>query len=93
MPRTSPSAIASKVVGEQIRTTRKRLGLSQVAVADRLGVTGGYVASVEAGRYNLTLGQLTNFAAAMGVALDVRFSIPAEEPMHLAAASTPRPHA
>lgn len=85
MPRTSSSEIASKVVGGEIRQTRKKLGLSQVEVAKRLGVTGGYIASVEAGRQNLTLGQMMNIASAMQVALDVRFSIPTDEPMELTA--------
>jgi len=85
MPKTASSEIASKFVGREIRAARGQLGLSQVDLARRLGVTGGYIASVEAGRYNLTVGQLMNIAAAMGVVLDIKLTVPPEEPMELTA--------
>ena len=81
MPKTASSEIASKNVGAEIRDTRRQLGLSQVEVARRLGVTSGYVASLEAGRYNLTLGQLMNIAAALRVTVEVKLTIPADEPI------------
>jgi transcriptional regulator with XRE-family HTH domain len=63
----------SKIVGEQIRASRLAVGLTQAEVARRLSVSPPYVANVEAGRTNLTLGQMTNIAAAMGVGLEIRF--------------------
>lgn len=63
----------SKVVGEEIRRSRLAAGLSQAEVARRLDVSGPYVANVEAGRANLTIGQMANIAAAMGAGLEIHF--------------------
>ena len=65
MPRTAASEIHSKLVGRELRRTRQELGLTQVQVAERLGVSASYIAAVEAGRRNLTLGQLANIANAI----------------------------
>jgi repressor LexA len=71
----------SKIVGEQIRAARLSAGLTQVELARRLEVSAPYVANVEAGRTNLTLGQLTNIATAMGVGLEIRFPAVDREPV------------
>ena len=83
MPRTAASDIASKVVGGEIRQTRLTIGMSQAALARRLSVSAAYVASVEAGRSNLTVGQLMNFASAMQVGLEIRFPVAVEEDFEL----------
>lgn len=75
MPRTASSEVAAKLVGAEIRRARLALGLSQVALATRLSVTAPYVAKVESGRANVTIGQLGNFAAALGTALEVKLPI------------------
>jgi transcriptional regulator with XRE-family HTH domain len=82
MPRTAASEIHAKVVGREIRTTRHVLGLTQVEVADRLGVSASYLAAVEAGRRNLTLGQLANIANAMRLGIDVSFVRPDGSHVH-----------
>lgn len=79
VPRTASSDIASKIVGQEIREVRLALGLSQAVVAERLAVTPGYIASVEAGRYNLTIGQLMNFATALQVELEIKLTVPKED--------------
>lgn len=76
MPRTTASEIHSKVVGREIRTTRNALGLTQADVAERLGVSPSYISAVEAGRRNLSLGQLANIAAAMRLGVNVTFIRP-----------------
>jgi transcriptional regulator with XRE-family HTH domain len=73
----------SKIVGEQIRASRLAAGLTQAEVARRLSVSPPYVANVEAGRTNLTLGQMTNIATAMGVGLEIRFPSVEREPLTL----------
>lgn len=73
----------SKIVGEQIRTSRVEAGLTQAEVARRLRVSPPYVANVEAGRTNLTVGQLTNIATAMGVGLEIRFPTVEREPFEV----------
>jgi transcriptional regulator with XRE-family HTH domain len=88
MPRTSYSEIHSKAVGSRLRETRKALGLTQAEIAGRLKVQPPYIARVEAGRVNLTIGQLGNIASALGVGFDVDFKIPKREYKMLARSST-----
>jgi transcriptional regulator with XRE-family HTH domain len=76
MPRTAASEIHAKVVGREIKATRHVLGLTQADVAQRLGVSPSYVAAVEAGRRNMTLGQLANIANAMRLGVEVSFIHP-----------------
>jgi hypothetical protein len=78
MPRTAASEIHAKVVGRTMRQTRRELGLTQAEVAERLGVSASYVSAVEAGRRNLTLGQLANIANAMRLGIDISFVRPDE---------------
>ena len=73
MPTTTASSIGSKMVGTAIRSARIRAGLTQAEVARQLGTAPSYVAKVELGGANLTVGQLVNFANAMGVGVDVQF--------------------
>jgi transcriptional regulator with XRE-family HTH domain len=82
VPRTAASEIHAKVVGREIRTTRHALGLTQAEVAERLGASASYISAVEAGRRNLTLGQLANIANAMRLGVNVSFIRPDGAPVH-----------
>jgi putative transcriptional regulator len=73
VPHTSRSSIYAKRVGESIRAARQSAGLTQAAVAQRMGVSAPYIVAVEAGRANPTVGQLAAFAEAMQLGLDVAF--------------------
>lgn len=79
MPRTRYSEIHSKAIGVRLRAARERLGLTQAEVARRMEVQPPYIAAVEAGRVNLTVGQLGAIASAIGVGFDVEFKAPARE--------------
>jgi transcriptional regulator with XRE-family HTH domain len=79
MPRTANSEITAKRVGASLRTARSDAGLSQRILGERMGASGAYIANVEAGRENLTLGQLANLAAALGAGLEVSFQVPERE--------------
>jgi hypothetical protein len=76
MPRTAVSDVHAKVVGRELKETRTALGLTQVEVAGRLGVSASYISAVEAGKRNLTLAQLANIANAMRLGIDVSFIRP-----------------
>lgn len=81
VPRTAVSEVHAKVVGRELRETRDALKLTQAQVAERLGVSASYIAAVEAGRRNLTLGQLANIANAMRLGIDVSFIRPNGQPV------------
>ncbi len=83
MPRTAVSEVHAKVVGRELRDTRQALGLTQAEVAERLGVSASYVSAVEAGRRNLTLGQLANIANAMRLGIDISFTRPDGTPVRI----------
>lgn len=83
MPKTHSSDVLSKIVGEEIRRARIEAGLSQAEVARRLEVSPPYIANVEAGRANLTIGQMTNIASAIGAGLEIRFPVVEREAIKL----------
>jgi transcriptional regulator with XRE-family HTH domain len=90
MPRTSYSAVYSKWLGDRIRGARLAVGLTQNELARRLEVSGPYIAAVEAGRENLTIGQLAAIAEALKVVLDITLTVPAREYETLNSASQGR---
>jgi transcriptional regulator with XRE-family HTH domain len=55
------------VFGENIRRLRTQAGLSQEAVAERMGVDRAHVSSMERGQQNVTLLTLWHAAQALGV--------------------------
>ncbi|MGH2804598.1 MAG: helix-turn-helix domain-containing protein [Thermoleophilaceae bacterium] len=75
MPRTTTSELTAKAVGEEIRRARKQLALTQLELARRLGASQSYVAHVEAGRENLTIGKLAQIAGALGTALKIQLPL------------------
>jgi transcriptional regulator with XRE-family HTH domain len=72
MPRTTASAGYNQVVGARLRARRLELGLTQADLARRLEVSNTYVQNVEAGRANLTLGQLARIAAGLQAYPEIR---------------------
>lgn len=65
----------SKAVGLEIAQARQSRGLTQAELGERLETSGAYVAKVETGRANLTLGQLAAFADALNAGLEVRLPL------------------
>jgi transcriptional regulator with XRE-family HTH domain len=80
MPRTVGSDITARIVGQEVRRARKAAGLTQAEVATRLDTSPTYVTNLEAGRLNLTLGQLTRVASAIGADVQVNLPLIAIEP-------------
>jgi transcriptional regulator with XRE-family HTH domain len=56
-----------QVFGENLRRFRVKAGLSQEAVAERMGVDRAHVSSMERGQQNVTLLTLWHTARALGV--------------------------
>lgn len=75
MPVTATSEITAKAVGEEIRRARRELALTQREFAQRLGTSQAYIANVEAGRENLTLGKLAHLATTLGATLNIRLDV------------------
>jgi transcriptional regulator with XRE-family HTH domain len=65
MPKTHRSDATSVRVGLEGRRARVEQGLSHAELARRMGVKPPYVAGIESGTRNLTLGQLANIAYAL----------------------------
>jgi transcriptional regulator with XRE-family HTH domain len=84
MPRTAASDITARIVGQEVRRARTAAGLTQAEVAARLDTSPPYITNVEAGRVNLTLGQLTRVAAAIGADLQVSLPLVTVEPSRVA---------
>lgn len=57
-----------KTVGRRLRAQRDELGLSQEAMAERLGYHRTFLGSVERGERNLTLASVEQLAASLGMA-------------------------
>jgi len=72
MPRTATSTTDSMTVATAIREARRTRGLTQAALAARLGVSAAFVNKLEAGRTNATVGTLARVAAALDAELSVR---------------------
>ncbi|MGH2713280.1 MAG: helix-turn-helix domain-containing protein [Thermoleophilaceae bacterium] len=79
MPRTHVSDATAARLGMEIRLAREEQQLTQTELARRMGVKRPYIAGVEAGTRNLTLGQLANIADALGRGLDISFPAVAAE--------------
>ena len=60
--------MTSAPLGIEIRRARVNQGLMQAEFARRMGVKPPYVAALEAGKRNVTLGQLANIADALSAA-------------------------
>ena len=60
-------------IGETIREARERAGVSQAALAAKIGMLRENVIRAEKGRVNLTVETLTRFADGLEVDLVVKF--------------------
>jgi transcriptional regulator with XRE-family HTH domain len=81
MPRTATSVTANSYVASVLRSAREAAGLTQSELAERLDVSPAYVQKVEAGKANLTIGQLARFGEALGAFLQLELKpLPVEEP-------------
>jgi HTH-type transcriptional regulator / antitoxin HipB len=83
----------TRELGELVRNRRHALGLTQGALAARIGSTRQWVIALEAGRPRLELGLTLRALASLGVTLDLRVNdtsdAQAAGPMRLPRATAP----
>ena len=60
-----------RLVGTRVRACRKDKGLSQRALSERSGVSSRYIAQLEAGAGNISIGLLQKVASALGISVEV----------------------
>jgi transcriptional regulator with XRE-family HTH domain len=63
-----------RMVGGNVQRLRIEAGLSQAALAERMGVDGAYVSGLELGQRNPTIVTLWHIAEAPGVKLQAFFN-------------------
>jgi HTH-type transcriptional regulator / antitoxin HipB len=68
----------TRELGELVRTRRHGLGLTQSALAARIGSTRQWVIALETGRPRLELGLTLRALASLGVTLDLRVNDPSD---------------
>lgn len=59
-----------QVIGRNIKVYRKRAGLTQEVLAEKVGRSTAHVSNIECGKVGLSLELLYKFAAVLGVTLD-----------------------
>lgn len=65
-----------KVVGERIRTLRKKQGLSQEKLAEMIELSANYIGFIERGQRQVALDSLEKIADALGTDLATLFEKP-----------------
>jgi transcriptional regulator with XRE-family HTH domain len=58
---------AQAELGRRVQAERKRQGLSQMLLADRIGLHFGFISEVERGQRNLSLISLLRLAEGLGI--------------------------
>jgi transcriptional regulator with XRE-family HTH domain len=81
MPRTARSDPTARLIGQAIRQARHEAGLTQAELARRLETTAPYITNVEAGRANLTVGQLASIAAALDAVIEISLRVVEQKPL------------
>jgi transcriptional regulator with XRE-family HTH domain len=83
MPRTRTSKTAQAILGSIVREARSDRKLTQSELAARLDVNPTYITNIEAGRVNVTIGQLATIAEALNAGLELRLPLLPEEPVRI----------
>ena len=75
MARTRTSASASAIVGEELRRARRERGITQAELAAKMSVSPPFIAQLESGRANPTIGQIGEVARALGAGLEINLVV------------------
>lgn len=68
-----PKTALAKVIGERLRATRKKQGLSQEELAHRSNTHPTYVGQIERGEKNITIDTLEKITKALNISLEELF--------------------
>lgn len=60
----------SKTIGEEIRSKRKEVGLTQLMVATQAGLSRNYISDIESGRYTPSVDTLAKLARILNIDLN-----------------------
>jgi transcriptional regulator with XRE-family HTH domain len=63
----------AKRLGKNLKRIRIEKGVSQVAIAQSLSVSRGFISNIENGKTNPTLSTITNIAKALDVGIEEMF--------------------
>lgn len=58
-------------IGRDISELRKAAGMSQAALAKKIGCDRSYIAKIERGRQHISINVLTNIASALGAKVEI----------------------
>ena len=61
--------------GEAVKTRRLKAGMTQADLAEKIGLSRASIANVEAGRQQVLLGDLYEYARAFGVSAQTLFNM------------------
>ena len=92
MPRTASSDLASRLVGEAVRRARIAADLTQAELAGRIDASASYITNLEAGRSNVTVGQLAHIADALGAGLEIALPLLHGQPIRISADAATQRH-
>ncbi|MDO5437098.1 MAG: helix-turn-helix transcriptional regulator [bacterium] len=60
-----------KKFGKNVKIERIKLDLTQEQLAEKLGMSQNYLACIECGRQNMSLGKILELSEALGVEIEV----------------------
>lgn len=74
-----------KKIGQRIKQSRESLGMNQVMLADKVGISGSYASHLEAGNRNMSLDTLIKISNVLNISLE--FLIFGNDPTNKAVSS------
>lgn len=60
----------SAIIGRQVKKIRKRIGMTQIDVAERCGIYRSYLSRIESGKANPTISILADLAQTLKVEIE-----------------------
>ncbi len=71
---TNDDRARNRRIGRRLKLERETRGISQSEMARRMRLTQSYISRIEAGKFNITLRILYQYAGMFGCGLSIRFT-------------------